>query len=122
MNKELRKSYLELINMMPAGYGLCNFCKFADWTDIGGSCCEADLDCTHPLIMKEEYGFPEPMDVWQGSDCWCFRTKTKLQQIGVIVSILLAGYNAHYSKSQKEYIALIPSKKDIENDMIRVIV
>lgn len=124
MNKEKRQPYHELINMMPCGYGLCNFCKFADWEDIGGSCCEADLNCTHPVIMKEKYGFPEPCDVWAGDDCWCFRPlkKATLQNLGIIVWIMYQGYNAHWSKSKQEYIAIKPSKNDIENDLVKAIV
>jgi hypothetical protein len=122
MKKEQRQPYIDLIHMFYNGYGLCNFCKFADWIDNGGSCCEADLDCTHPVIKKENYGLPEPIEVWQGADCWCFLPKESLQQIGVAVSITYDGYNAHKSKSKGEYIAIKPSKKDIAEGFTKSIV
>ncbi len=121
MKKVQRQIYLDLIGMISMGYGLCNFCKFAEWEDIGGSCCEADLDCTHPLIKLEKYGFPEPSDVWQGSDCWCFRPNISLQQLGVIVDITSQHLNAHYSKNKHEYIAITPSKRDKQEGFIGVI-
>ncbi len=122
MNKVQRQPYLDLIRMMPGGYGLCNFCKFAEWEDIGGSCCEADLNCTNTLMKTEKYGFPNPEDVWQGDDCFCFRPRESLQQIGVAVSIMYSGFNAHKSKSKGEYIAIQPSKNDILEGFVRALV
>jgi len=118
MKKNQRQPYLELIDMIPAGYGLCNFCKFAEWD--GWSCCDASLNCTHSL--SERYGFVDPGDAWQGCDCWGFRPKEKLQQIGVAVSIMLFGNNAHKSKSYGEYIAIIPSNNDKQEGIVGCLV
>jgi hypothetical protein len=121
MNKEKRQPYRDLINIIPVGYGLCNFCKFAEWD--GGDCCSMDLTCTHPLPIINGYINEEhPYDVWQGADCWGFRPNITLQQLGIIVSITLDKKNAHWSKSQKEYIAIIPSENDKRENMVGVLI
>ena len=118
MKREQRQPYLDLINMMPGGYGLCHFCRYAEWS--GCSCCDADLDCKHGLAG--DWKFPEPDNVWQGGDCWGFRPSETLQEIGVAVSIMLAGYNAHKSFSQGEYIAIKPSINDAKEGLVGVFV
>lgn len=112
MNKEQRQPYRDLIDLMPRGYGLCNFCKFAQWE--GGSCCDADLECTHPLDVINGNGIDEehPYNVWSGDDCWGFRPSESLQQIGVALSIMLDGNMAHKSQRFGGYIAIIPSERD----------
>jgi hypothetical protein len=118
MKGKLRRVYLDLLGMMPCAYGLCNICKYADWS--GYSCCEAELDCQHPLevISDDDHAF----DTWSGGDCWGFRPTKSLQQIGVAVSIMVDGNNAHWSKSKGEYIAIKPSENDIKNNIIRCLV
>ena len=121
MKKEKRQVYRDLINMIPAGYGLCNFCKFAEF--IGNSCCDGDLECKHPLdcINGEGIG-QEPWDVWAGEDCWAFRPNISLQELGEIVSIVFTGNNAHLSKTYGGYIAIIPSEQDKAEDLVGGIV
>lgn len=106
MKKGQRQPYLELANIVDLG--LCNFCKYAEWS--GGSCCESDLDCHHSLA--DMWRFPEPDDVWQGGDCWGFRPGRSLQQVGVVVGIMLEGNIPHKSKRYGEYVAIIPSEND----------
>lgn len=108
MNKEQRQPYRELIDLIPGGYGLCNFCQYAEWE--GWSYCEASLDCKHPLT--DVIGFVDPEDAWSGSDCWGFRPSETLQEIGVAVGIMLEGNMAHKSQRYGGYIAIIPSERD----------
>lgn len=118
MKGKLRQVWREIIAMMPAGYGLCNFCRFASWY---GSCCDAELECEHPLSCINGDGIgQEQGDVWSGADCWAFRPNLSLQELGEIASITLAGYNAH--KSKAGYIGIIPSENDKEHGLIGVIV
>jgi hypothetical protein len=60
--------------------------------------------------------------VWQGADCWGFRPNITLQQLGIIVSIISDGNNAHWSKSKKEYIAIIPSANNKKENMVGILV
>ena len=74
MKKEQRQIYLDLTRLT-CGYGLCNFCKHAEWS--GYSCCEADLNCTHPLYYrfdgKSILSFDHASEVWgEDKDCWGF--------------------------------------------------
>ncbi len=121
MKKEQRKSYRDLIDLMPTGYGLCSFCKFASWE--GGSCCEAELECEHPLdIINGEQDEEHPWNVWAGDDCWGYRPNKSLQEIGIIVSITMTGNNAHKSQRYGEYVAIIPSGRDKAEGLVGVIV
>lgn len=121
MKGEQRQVYRDLINMIPAGYGLCNFCKFAEFS--GSSCCDSDLECHHPLDSVNGNGIgQEPYDVWEGSDCWAFRPSVSLQELGKIVSITIIGNNAHKSETYGDYIAIIPSKRDKTENLIGCIV
>ena len=106
MIAEKRKIYRDLIKESD-GWGLCNFCRYAEWC---GSCCDADLDCIHPLSDKS----PDCWDVWQGDDCWRFRPRCSFQEIGVMVGIRLEGNNPHHSKTYGEIIAIIPSENDLK--------
>jgi hypothetical protein len=109
MKKGKREPYRELAKLV--GLGLCNFCKFADWD--GSSCCDPELECTHPLdVVNGGDAWEAPHDVWQGSDCWGFRPNVDLQTAGVIVGIMLEGNMPHKSKRYGEYIAIIPSDND----------
>lgn len=118
---EKRQIYRQLIDMIPAGYGLCNFCKFAEFD--GNSCCDSDLECTHPLdsVNGNDIG-KEPYDVWEGADCWAFRPNVSLQELGEIVSITITGNNAHKSQTYGGYIAIIPSKREREEHLIGFVV
>lgn len=118
MKREQREPYHTLIDMMPAGYGLCNFCKFASWS--GGSCCDSDLECEHRL--SDRMGFPDPFNVWEGADCWGFYPKESLQEIGVAVSIMLDGNNPHRSNKYGGIIAIRPSKHDRDEGLVGVYV
>ena len=88
MNKEQRAPYLFLANFPDEGWGLCNWCKYAEWD--GWDCCDSELDCRHPLDAVNGSGCgPEehPGEVWgEGADCWGFRPKGSLQELGVVVS------------------------------------
>ena len=113
MNKELRIVWLELANLSGAGFGLCNFCKFAWWE--GNSCCDSQLYCDHPLpvINGEDDNCDHMNDVWgDGADCWGFRPRYSLQEAGIIVSIRSNG-DWPYKNKKGEWVAIIPSKNDL---------
>lgn len=102
MNKEQRKPYHELITLTP--YGLCNICKFAKFY---GSCDYCELECHHPLDVIN--GFDDDAqhvnDTWAGGDCWAFRPRISLQQVGVMVGINLEG--GHFGEQDGEIVRLI---------------
>jgi len=116
MKKEKRAPYLLLANFPDEGYGLCCFCKYAEWE--GWSQCEASLECKHPLDVISgflSYDSDHADAVWgQGADCWGFRPKYSLQYIGMFASIRADGNIPHYSQTHKELVAIIPSKRDRE--------
>lgn len=100
---ELRAAYRAVADI--GNLGLCNFCKFAEWS--GFSVCEMDLDCTHKLA--DRYGFPDCYDVWEGSDCWAFRPNIDLQQAGIIASISHDNLIPHFGRGD-EWIGIIPAQ------------
>ena len=105
MKKEKRQDYRNLISASDVGFGLCNFCKFAEWE--GGSCCDSDIKCTHQLqIINEVAG-----DVWEGSDCWAYRPDRTFSEIAEVVGIYLQGCYSHKNKNG-ELVAIIPSESD----------
>ena len=115
MKREQRKPYLYLANFPDEGYGLCNFCKFAEWD--GYSDCDCSLECHHPLDSLSGYfdDGDHANAVWgEGADCWGFRPKYTLQHMGVHASIRASGNIPHQSATYKELIAIIPSKRDRE--------
>ncbi len=108
MKKIEREPYRYLANLV--GYGLCNFCKYADWS--GSSCCDSELECTHPLdIINGYYDEEQPDNVWAGDDCWGYRHNTDLQKCGAIVGIMLEG-NMPHTNRRGELVAIIPSEAD----------
>jgi hypothetical protein len=121
MNKEQRAPYLFLANFPIEGWGLCNWCKFAEW--YGGSECGADseIECKHPLdaINGKNLGPEEHAEeVWgEGADCWGFRPKATLQEMGVVAGIRSSGRIAHKNKSS-EWVAIIPSERDREEMLV----
>ena len=114
MNKQQRAPYLFLANFPREGWGLCNWCRFAEWS---GDCCAAELECQHPLevINGKDWRTEEhPNNVWgDGADCWGFRPKCSLQEMGVVVGIRASGYMARKNK-YGEWVAIIPSQRDRE--------
>lgn len=115
MKYEQRQAYRNIIELMPAGYGLCNFCKYAVWS--GESYCEGALeDCDHPL--SDRFNFPDPGEVWGGCDCWAFRPKETLQEMGIALGIMLEGNNPHYSNTHGGIIAIIPSANDRQEGIV----
>ena len=105
MKREQREPYLYLVRL--ADYVLCSFCKYAEWDGV--SCCDASLECTHPIeeISDNVYG-------WEDRDCWGFRPSRTFQDIGMHVGIHLEGNMPHWSATYKQLIAIIPSKRDRE--------
>ncbi len=88
MKKETRQAYnlLTTIATPSMSYpSLCHFCQYAEWW---GSCEDAELACTHPLMEQELW---EPGEVWAGSDCWAFRPKVTPDEAADIVGIWLRG-------------------------------
>ena len=104
MHYEQRKVYIDLTDLVHRG--LCNVCKFAEWT--GYSCSEMDLDCKHPL--NEEFELIEPSDAWQGDDCWLFRPNQKPHEIAEWVGIILEGNIP--DRRNGELVAVIPNDND----------
>ena len=112
MKREQREPYLYLANFPDEGYGLCTFCKYAEWD--GYSDCDGSLECKHPLISINE-DEDRLNAVWgEGADCWGFRPKYSLQHIGTFASIRAEGNIPHRSETYKQLIAIIPSKRDRE--------
>lgn len=115
MNKEQRAPYLFLANFPREGWGLCNWCKFAEWD--GYSCCESMLICKHPLDVINDGRYPHydhPNEVWgEGADCWGFRPTATLQEMGEVASIRAQGYFAHKNKNGI-WRAIAPSEDDKE--------
>ena len=110
-----RQPYLDLTRLV-SGYGLCIFCRYAEWN--GCYCDDIELHCQHPLpVINGSMDEEHPYDVWSGdSDCWGFRPDRSLQRGGVYIGILLEGNIPHYSESNGgELVAIIPSKRDLEN-------
>lgn len=103
MNKTKRQIYIDLTELVHRG--LCNCCKFAEWE--GWSCCEMDMTCTHPL--EGRLGFPDPVDSWQGCDCWAFRPAQSPSEVAAWVGIILEG-NIPDRDNNGELIAVIPNK------------
>lgn len=116
MNKTEREPYLILANLTSEGWGLCNWCKYAEWS--GWSCCEGELECKHPLDVINDGRYPHydhPNEVWgEGADCWGFKPLYSLQECGVIASIRAKGQIVHKSKRYGEWIGIIPSERDKE--------
>jgi len=110
MHKIQREPYLFLANFPDEGYGLCCFCKYADWE--GWSECEASLECKHPLeAIRDDDEHSNA--VWgEGADCWGFRPKYNLQYIGKFASIRAEGNIPHWSNTYKELVAIIPSGRE----------
>lgn len=111
-----RQKYLNLLEPVEGHYGLCTFCKFAEWT---GGMCDSDLFCTHPLpIINEGDGrsfSSHPHEVWgEGVDCWAFRPSRKFEEIAMFVGIFLEGNIPHISDTYSEIIAIIPSQSEKE--------
>jgi len=99
MKKEQRAIYKTLIDLPRDGYGLCNICRYAEWS---GSCDCADLDCHCGIESVEEYAD----DVWQGDDCWAFRPAYTLEDTVDMVGIFLQGEIADMSNCKQ----FIPKK------------
>ena len=96
MKKEQRAVWLKLSNM-PNKYvsGLCNWCKFAEFE--GGSCEDAELDCTHPLdVIAESAG-----DVFSGCDCWAFRPLFEFDSFVDAIGLCLQGFYPDYNSLEK---------------------
>ena len=101
-----REGYLYLVRI--GGYGLCSFCKYADWQ--GSSCCDAELYCDHPLpVLNEDEDLT--CNVSSGSDCWGFTPTKTLQQIGVVIGISMEGNHPHTNR-KGETVAIIPTEED----------
>ena len=106
-----RKAYLDLIGLTN-GRGLCNACRFAEWS--GSVCSEMDLICKHPLPAINGSGLNEdhPYDVWgEGADCWGFRPAQTLQEVGEWVGIILEGNMPDRDKKGR-LVAIVPSEND----------
>jgi hypothetical protein len=119
LNKVQREPYLFLANFPEDGYGLCCFCKYAEWS--GYSPCDSSLDCKHPLNVIN--GLLDDGDhsnaVWgDGADCWGFRPKYSLEYIGKFASIRAEGNVPHWSNKFKELVAIIPSARDRQELLI----
>jgi hypothetical protein len=112
-----RTPYRELLKTV-TGYGLCIFCKYAEWE---GGFCDSSLTCRHPLSVINDGGygsFDHPSEVWSGdSDCWGFRPSKgeTVQKVGVYIGILLEGKIPHTSDTFKELVAIAPSENDLKN-------
>lgn len=101
-----REPFLYMVKLV--GFGLCNFCKYADWQ--GSSCCDSELYCEHPLhVLSEDENIV--INAWDGSDCWGFRNTKTLQEIGVDVGIRLEG-NFPYTNRKGETVAILPTEED----------
>ena len=83
MNGLQRKALINLLQ--EADLGLCHFCKYADW--IGGSPCsgDCDMECCHKIDKIAENSW----NVWQGDDCWAFRSSMPTDEMADIVGVLL---------------------------------
>lgn len=92
MKKVEREIFLTLISLPKEGYGLCNICRYAEWS--GYSCCDCDLDCHCGIEHVEE----DAGDIWQGDDCWAFRPKWSLEDTVDMVGIYLQGETPDMSK------------------------
>jgi hypothetical protein len=103
MKGKERQQYLDLIGL--TNYGLCHFCKYAERD--GYSCCEAELECNHPLAVINGEDNDNPDNAYEGADCWGFRPGMPMEEIGEVVGIVLEGNIPHYSRTG-ELIAIIP--------------
>lgn len=124
MNKAQREPYLFIANFPREGWGLCNICKFAEFT--GYSCCESELECKHPLDAINGQGWDEehPNTVWaEGADCWGFRPSHTLQECGIMAGIRAEGYIAQWDEDHQEWLAAVPivlveSDNNLNNERI----
>ena len=82
MNKQSRYVYRQLLNEVD--FSLCAFCKFAECS--GSSCCEAELECHHPL--EHRFAFYEEI-LEPNDDCWGFRPSHPIPFIADIVGVVL---------------------------------
>lgn len=90
-----RVPYLALAKVVP-GYGLCTFCRFAEWiVEYCGA--EAALDCKHPLWRVNERSY----DVWEGGDCWGFRPLFTLAGAADAMGILLQALQVDWESVEK---------------------
>ena len=92
-----RALYLVLLTLDGLGLGLCNACRFAEWS---GPCDMPDLDCKHPLGKSAwgplwSGGRRSPGDVWSGDDCWGFRPKYDIETVADIAGVYLQGHEGH---------------------------
>jgi hypothetical protein len=102
--RELREAYHIVAGI--GGMGLCNFCKYAAWS--GGSCCDSELDCEHPLPAINDND--NPCNAWEGSDCWGFRPNIDLQEAAILASIY-HDHNYPHQNKKGEWVAIIPDDK-----------
>lgn len=98
MKKVEREIYQILANEVD--FNLCAFCKYAEFS---GSCCEADIDCAHPLVDKS-WGFEKQVErANELGDCWGFRPRHKIDFIADIIGQTLAhGWDGGVSWWQDE--------------------
>ena len=90
MKKEEREIYKLLIELPRDGYGLCNICRYSEWT---GDCDTSDLYCHCGIWVVEDNAY----DVWGSKDCWAFRPRWLLEDIVDMVGIWLRGENPDMS-------------------------
>jgi hypothetical protein len=109
--RELREAYHIVAGI--GGLGLGNFCRYAHWS--GGSCCDSDLDCEHPLpIINGDIGSgDQPYDTWEGADCWGFRPNIDLHEASIQASIF-HDHNFPHQNKKGEWVAIIPNEYDKE--------
>ena len=103
MKKEKRQIYRDILSI--GGYGLCHVCHYAAW--YGYSCCDATMDCDHPLPVVNGEVYSDPGRVYEGHDCWGFRKKKgmTLSDIAAMSSIAADGNQPHRNK-RGEWVAL----------------
>jgi hypothetical protein len=88
-----------LIYMTP--FAPCSFCRYCD---EGGSPCESDPICTHPLPVVRE------QDTC-GDLCWAFRPLFKADMMADIVGVILVnGDNPYYWCGDKGKVEIRYSK------------
>lgn len=88
------------------GGSLCSFCKYANW--IGGSCCDSEVECAHPIaekvIQHTRYETSFEMTTCPGEDCWGFRSAYPISEVADIVGLVLSkgftDWSYRYSKSR----------------------